>query len=206
MLGRYVRTLATGAVFTLVGVGLAYAVPNSLGGLRAPGRAHIALVGAKHDGGSANDRRGSSGTGRGEAGAKAPGTRFGIKRAGVNHGAAVRAAAHCDVRGKAHGELVRSIAGDEEATVADATAACAAAVAAEADRSEGSGKPPKRATPARPAKPEKPAKPAKKPAKPAKRDQPPHPGKPESAGASSDDHGPQKVRRIGRVGRPRRPR
>jgi hypothetical protein len=47
MLGRYVRTLATGAVFTLVGVGLAYAVPNSLGGPRAPGRAHIALVGAK---------------------------------------------------------------------------------------------------------------------------------------------------------------
>jgi hypothetical protein len=206
MLGRYVRTLATGAVFTLVGVGLAYAVPNSLGGPRAPGRAHIALVGAKHDGGGANDRRGSSGTGRGEAGAKAPGTRFGVNRAGLNHGAAVRAAAHCDVRGKAHGELVRSIAGDEEATVADATAACAAAVAAEADRSEGSGKPPKRATPARPAKPEKPAKPAKKPAKPAKRDQPPHPGKPESAGASSDDHGPQKVRRIGRVGRPRRPR
>jgi hypothetical protein len=190
MLGRYVRTLATGAVFTLVGVGLAYAVPNSLGGPRAPGRAHIALVGAKHDGGGANDRRGSSGTGRGEAGAKATGKRFGVKRAGHNHGAAVRAAAHCDVRGKAHGELVRSIAGDEEATVADATAACAAAVADEADRSEGSGRPQKPATPAKP----DPAKPPATPAqadKPAKPDQPPHPGKPESAGASSDDHAPR---------------
>ena len=47
-----------------------------------------------------------------------------------NHGAAVSTAAHCDVHGKAHGELVRSIAKDKDATVADAEAACAAAVAA----------------------------------------------------------------------------
>jgi hypothetical protein len=196
----------------LVGVGLAHAVPNSLGGPRAPRRAHIALVGAKHDGGGADDRRGSPGTDRSEPGAKATGKRFGVTPAGDNHGAAVGAAAHCDVRGRAHGELVRSIAGDEEATVADATPACAAAVATEADRSEGSRKPQKPAKSAKPAEPAKPAKPATpatpratpaKPDKPAERDHPPHPDKPESAGASGDDHGPKKVRRIGRSGRPR---
>lgn len=49
-----------------------------------------------------------------------------------NHGSAVSTAAHCDVKGRAHGELVRSIAHDKDATVADAEAACAAAMAAAA--------------------------------------------------------------------------
>jgi hypothetical protein len=49
-----------------------------------------------------------------------------------NHGEVVSTAAHCPVKGKAHGELVRSIAKDKDATVADAEAACAAALAAEA--------------------------------------------------------------------------
>lgn len=48
-----------------------------------------------------------------------------------NHGKVVSTAAHCDVKGKAHGELVRSIAKDKAATVADAEAACAAAMAAQ---------------------------------------------------------------------------
>ena len=43
----------------------------------------------------------------------------------TNHGSAVRVAAHCDVRGRAHGELVRSIAQDKDATVASAEQACA---------------------------------------------------------------------------------
>ena len=46
-----------------------------------------------------------------------------------NHGAAVSTAAHCPIKGRAHGELVRSIAQDKDATVADAEAACAAALA-----------------------------------------------------------------------------
>ena len=49
-----------------------------------------------------------------------------------NHGKVVSTAAHCDVKGKAHGELVRSIAQDKDATVADAQAACDAALAAQA--------------------------------------------------------------------------
>lgn len=44
------------------------------------------------------------------------------------HGRAVRIVAHCDVSGKGHGELVRSIATNKSATVADAEAACADAM------------------------------------------------------------------------------
>lgn len=59
-----------------------------------------------------------------------------------NHGQAVSTAAHCDIRGQAHGQLVRSIATDKDATVADAEAACAAAIAAqEAAPAEERGKP-----------------------------------------------------------------
>jgi hypothetical protein len=46
-----------------------------------------------------------------------------------NHGGAVRVAAHCEVRGYLHGELVRSIAKNKEATPADAEAACVEALA-----------------------------------------------------------------------------
>lgn len=49
----------------------------------------------------------------------------------TNHGSAVRVAAHCDVHGRAHGELVRSVAQDKDATVTSAEQACADAVSAE---------------------------------------------------------------------------
>lgn len=49
-----------------------------------------------------------------------------------NHGSVVSVAAHCDIKGRAHGELVRSIAQNKTATAADATAACDAAKAAAA--------------------------------------------------------------------------
>jgi hypothetical protein len=227
MLGRGVRTVATGAVFTLVGVGLAYAVPQSLGESRVSGRAHIALVGSEDDRRGAYGRGGPSPSDRRETGPKATGKRSGIGGAAHNHGAAVRVAAHCDVPGRAHGELVRSIAGDEEATVADATAACARAEAGadgpgEAGKSHGPAKPakpPKAAKSANPARPATPAKPATPgtpatpampakpatPATPAKPDQSSRRGKPDSAGNSGDDHGPGDP--SGRsAGRPPRPR
>lgn len=49
-----------------------------------------------------------------------------------NHGAAVSTAAHCDLHGRAHGEFVRSVAHDKDATVAEVEAACEAAKAAAA--------------------------------------------------------------------------
>jgi hypothetical protein len=51
-----------------------------------------------------------------------------------NHGAAVSTAAHCPIKGREHGELVRSIAHDKDATVADAKAACEAALAAQEEQ------------------------------------------------------------------------
>ncbi len=73
-----------------------------------------------------------------------------------NHGGVVSAAAHCPLKGAAHGALVRSIAKDKQATVADAEAACKEALAS-VDATAG-GK-----SAHRPLKPEKPARPAKAP-------------------------------------------
>jgi hypothetical protein len=66
----------------------------------------------------------------------------------ANHGRVVRVAAHCDVKGRAHGELVRSIAKDREATVADAESACDEAMAAaeQSGNGERGGKPAKAKT------------------------------------------------------------
>ena len=60
-----------------------------------------------------------------------------------NHGQVVRVAAHCPIKGKAHGELVRSIAQDKEATVEDAEAACEEAMAAAQAAGDSKGKPEK---------------------------------------------------------------
>jgi hypothetical protein len=51
----------------------------------------------------------------------------------AEHGRAVRVVAHCDVHGRAHGELVRSIATNKTATVADAEEACAEAMSESTD-------------------------------------------------------------------------
>ncbi|HWC12989.1 MAG TPA: hypothetical protein VG929_00155 [Actinomycetota bacterium] len=78
---------------------------------------------------------------------------------GGNHGSAVSAAAHCDLTGRAHGELVRSVAQDKDAAVATAEAACEAAKAAAASASTGAqrrapgGKALETAKPARAARP-----------------------------------------------------
>ena len=78
-----------------------------------------------------------------------------------NHGKAVSTAANCDLKGRAKGRLVSSVARDKSATAATAQAACDAAVAAQ----EAAPAKTKPAEPARAAKPEKPAA-APKPAKP----------------------------------------
>jgi hypothetical protein len=45
----------------------------------------------------------------------------------VSHGAAVSAAAHCRLKGAAHGALVRSVAANKSATPAGSRSACLAA-------------------------------------------------------------------------------
>lgn len=72
------------------------------------------------------------------------------EESGDNHGKVVSTAAHCPVKGRAHGALVRSIAKDKDATVADAEAACEAMMAAVADGTFAqTGKPDKGAAPAK---------------------------------------------------------
>ena len=85
-----------------------------------------------------------------------------------NHGKAVSTAAHCDLKGRAKGQLVSSIARDKTATAATAQAACDAAIAAQ-QTAPAKAKPVKAAKPAKPVKApkvDKPAKPVKAP-KPA---------------------------------------
>lgn len=96
-----------------------------------------------------------------------------------NHGLAVSTAAHCDLKGRAKGQLVKQIARDKQATVETAQAACDASLAAhEAGAAS--------AKPAKPAHAGKPAKPAHagQPAKPAQAEKPvktPKPAKPAKA-------------------------
>ena len=78
-----------------------------------------------------------------------------------NHGKAVSTAAHCDLKGRAKGQLVSSVARDKSATVESAQAACDAAVAAAA--TDTASKPVKAAKPERAPKPAKASKPAPKP-------------------------------------------
>ena len=86
-----------------------------------------------------------------------------------NHGKAVSTAAHCAIKGRAHGELVRSVAQDKDATVESAQAACDAALAAAAAA-------PARVKPAKQPKAPK-APEAAKPATAAKPVKAPKPGK-----------------------------
>ena len=77
-----------------------------------------------------------------------------------NHGKAVSTAAHCDLKGRAKGQLVSSIARDKTATAATAQAACDAALAAQ-QAAPAKTKPVKAAKPAKPVKAPKVDKPAK---------------------------------------------
>ena len=95
------------------------------------------------------------------------GAESGDGSAKANHGKAVSTAARCDLRGRAKGRLVSSVARDKSATVESAQAACDAAIAAQGTAS---------AKPAKPAKPEKATRPDK-PAKPAKAERAPAPAK-----------------------------
>jgi len=71
-----------------------------------------------------------------------------------NHGKAVSTAAHCDLKGRAKGQLVSSIARDKSATATTAQAACDAAIAAQ-EAAPAKAKAAKLAKPAHVAKPPK---------------------------------------------------
>lgn len=112
-----------------------------------------------------------------------------------NHGAVVSVVAKCDVKGRWHGEAVRSIAGNPDATLADAEAACAAAQAAAAAAGDAHGRSAEAKARAhgkpgdagssdgpRPPKPPKPPKPTQAAAPAADQGRPPGQGPPDGKG------------------------
>ena len=158
---RQLKPLFTAAVFTVVAMGFAYAVPNAiqLESMSDDGTEETVVVDCPVDEGSSDDGTegdGTEGDGTeddgteddatedcdeevaeedGEEEPEAEALEGGTDGEGENHGQVVRVAAHCPIKGSAHGVLVSSIARDKDATVADAEAACEEALAA----AEGSG-------------------------------------------------------------------
>lgn len=112
---------------TVLAAGFAYAMPRTLltNAEEDPQQAELVLspTGSTHTSTATTPRPKKTNDGTDEDG----GT-----QSTENHGAAVSTAAHCDLDGKAHGQFVRSIAHDKDATVAEVEAACAAAQAATA--------------------------------------------------------------------------
>ena len=118
------------------------------------------------------------------------------KAAGDNHGSVVSAIAKCDVKGRWHGEAVRSIAQDKDADLTDVAAACAAAQAAAAaappkGKPDHAGSNGKQSAGGKPDDTGKPAVPkVTKPAKPAASQSssvaPTEPPKPADAGPPAD--------------------
>lgn len=115
---------------TVLAAGFAYAMPRTMltNAEEDPQQAELVLgpTGSTHTSTASTPKPKKTSDGTDE-----DGTEGGTERA-ENHGAAVSTAAHCDLDGKAHGEFVRSIAHDKDATVAEVEAACAAAQAAAA--------------------------------------------------------------------------
>ena len=198
-MGRQLKPMAMGAIFTLVAMGFAYALPHAVLLQPMSDEESGEVVGPELDC-PADDESPDDGTGgedqdvevvdeegevvegegqedivedEGEGGSvedegdeeecveeeqdvtdeEDEGEVAGAKVDGDgNHGHVVRVAAHCDVKGRDHGELVQSIAQDKDATVDDAEAACKTAIAdaeASGDRT-GGGKPDKAKTTGKP--------------------------------------------------------
>ena len=132
---RSLKTLGLTLVFTLLAVAFAYAMPRVLdSAAEDPPTEEIELIEAEEPTDDATETDEQEPVGEGSEELEEPtGGDEGEPAAKDNHGAATAAAAHCDVKGKAHGELVRAVAKDKNATAASAEAACAEALAAEAE-------------------------------------------------------------------------
>jgi hypothetical protein len=128
------RVFLMGAVFAGVAIGFAAAVPHTL---------RLAATQASQDledEAASEEIQSPDGDPTEAAGDPDEQTREGRREAGGrvegdgkpmdNHGAAVSTAAHCDLHGRDHGELVREIAQDKDATSDLAETRCAEEVAA----------------------------------------------------------------------------
>lgn len=127
------RALTMGVVFTVVAVGFAYAVPRAVESVVTDQVGD--QIDAQDPPPDRNEPIDVGGSGEGEGG---PGGEGGPKD---NHGAAVSAAAHCDLAGAVHGAFVSEVAKDKDITVEEVEARCEEALANQ--ESQGRGRPDK---------------------------------------------------------------
>jgi hypothetical protein len=128
-MGPKFKGLAIAIMALIVSTGVAYGLPHSTtlsSGKLKPNHASSQAHGAGRSGGSQEAEPTESPDP--EQGSSEADSEGAIKSHGV-HGAAVAAAAHCSVKGPAHGALVSRVASRAIETVAQARAACAAAKA-----------------------------------------------------------------------------
>jgi hypothetical protein len=202
---RHLKVLAISMVFTTVAMGFAYALPSALRGAASQASEELEMVeeGEPTEEGASQETEGETGVDPGDEGSEDESSEGESSEEEDtskphNHGALVSVAAHCSLKGRAHGKLVREVARNKDMTVAEAEEACKAAVAAQDGRVKPGkhAKPEKPAKPGKPAKPDKPAKP-EKPTKPAKPDKPvtPKPAKPDKPATpdtTANTNGPDK--------------
>jgi hypothetical protein len=133
---RRIKAVVMGAAFTVVAVGFAYAVPKAVDTVTEdPALEEVEIEEVEEGEPVELEPAEQTDTADAEDAGEHP----------ENHGGAVSTAAHCDLEGKAHTELVQQIAHDKDATIASAEQACAEAVAAQeaAGPSTTQSKPPK---------------------------------------------------------------
>jgi hypothetical protein len=126
-----------GVAFTAVAVGFAYAVPRAVESVVTD--QVVDQIGAEDP---PPDRKEPIDVGGGVEGSEGG--------PGDNHGAAVSAAAHCDLDGAAHGAFVSEVAKDKDITVEEVEARCEEAVAGQ--EGHGRGRPDTPGNPDRPGK------------------------------------------------------
>ncbi|MFN2489357.1 MAG: hypothetical protein ABR529_06420 [Actinomycetota bacterium] len=144
MMLRPTKAVVLGALLAVVAMGMANALPNSLRMSVASGR--VSALERHTDSRCLLEKNAEEDGCKGDedstvaAGGEEDEDKDGVDGSddGFSLGQAVKVAARCDLKGPAHGELVRSIAHDKDATVADAEAACEAAMA-EAETRSGHG-------------------------------------------------------------------
>lgn len=127
------RVFLMGAVFAATAIGFAAAVPHTLRLAATQASQDLQDETASEESEPLDEdpgeAAGDSDEGTREEGLDRKGEVAGEGKPTDNHGAAVSIAAHCDLRGKDHAELVREIARDKDATTELAETRCAEEVA-----------------------------------------------------------------------------
>jgi hypothetical protein len=132
------RVFLMGAVFAAVAIGFAAAVPHTLRLAATQATQDLEDEAASEEIESPDeDPSEAAGDSEGPTQKEGGRERKGEGKPTDNHGAAVSTAAHCDLHGKDHAELVQEIARDKDATSEHAQTRCAEVMAAAEQQSAG---------------------------------------------------------------------